>query len=132
MFWSETSTEHIAISTVKMSAIRDSFVSGLSCSPEGILYMLDTGLASVYRVDLNTEDCTRILQLESAVDIVYFGIFVIIVTKNGVIVFDPMGKLVKAISTSFPSLPVAVSHNSDSIIVTCQAADICIMKIDII
>ena len=132
MFWSETSTEHIAISTVKMSAIHDSFISGLSCSPEGILYMLDTGLSSVYRVDLNNGDCTRILQLESSVDIVYFGIFVEILTKTGVIGFDPLGKLIKAFSTSFPSPPVAVSHNNDSIIVTCQAADICNMKIDII
>jgi hypothetical protein len=117
---------------VKISEIHDSFISGLSCSPEGILYMLDTGLSSVYRVDLNNGDCTRILQLESAVDIVYFGIFVVILTKTGVIMLNPMGKLIQTFSTSFPSLPVAVTHNNDSIIVTCQAADICILKIDII
>ena len=93
--------------------------------------MLDTGLSSVYRVDLNTGDCTRILQIDSAVDIVYFGIFLVILTKTGVIIFDPMGKLIKAFSPSFPSLPIAVSHNNDSIIVTCKAADICIMKINI-
>ena len=65
-------------------------------------------------------------------DIVYFGIFVVVLTKTGVIVFDPLGNLIKAFSTAFPSPPVAVSHINDLIIVTCQAADICNMKIDII
>ena len=88
--------------------------------------MLDTGLSSVYRIDLSNGDCTTIIKLESTVD--SFGIFVVILTKTGLILFNPMGKLIKTFSASFPSLPVAVCTMNDSIIVTCQNADISSFK----
>ena len=71
-------------------------------------------------------------KVESAVDIAFFGIFVVVLLNNGLLLFNPQGLLLKKYIFAFPSTPVSVCTTHDSIIVTGENADISNFQIDIV
>ena len=117
---------------MKLSDVDASSISGLCCSPAGLLFLLDSGLSAIYRLDLSTGDCATIARLESAIDLSFFGVFVVVLLQNGILLLDPEGNVLKKHTVVFPSQPVAVCTTFASIIVICENAAICSYKIDLL
>ena len=69
--------------------------------------------------------------MESPVDITFFGIFVVVLNKNGIVLFDPKGLLLKRFYYKFTSRPKAVCIADSTIIVTGENTEICRLDIEI-
>ena len=130
--FSDTRTEHVPISSVKLSEVHSSAISGLCSSPEGYVFMLDTGLSRIYRLDVGNGDCITIAKTDNALDIAFFGAFVVVLLNNALLLLDSDGAVLKKFSTEFPSPPVSVCATHASIIVIGQEADITNFKIDLL
>ena len=126
MFISSDTIDYIPVSSVRISEVHNSSIAGLCCSPDGIMYMLDAGRSLIYRIDLTNGDCNTIAEgkFENPVDITFFGMFIIVLVTNGLILLTPMGLLLKKYDFAFRSSPKAVCICDDTILVTAQNADI--------
>ena len=108
------------------SALHEVTIAGLCCSAEKSLYMLDGGRARVYCLDIETKDCFSFGAgyLDGAVDITTFGMFVLVVTKNSIVLFSPDGKFLRRFFFQFSSAPKAVCIADSTVLVTGEAAEI--------
>ena len=90
------------------------------------MYVLDTGSAHVYLIDMKTKDCSSFGggYIQCAVDIAYFGIFVIVLTKNSIVLFSPAGKFLRRFFYQFSSTPKAVCIADSTLIVTGEEAEL--------
>ena len=107
-------------------------IAGLCCSGEGVLFILDAGRSLVYLLDLKAKECKSFGAgyLESPVDITFFGIFLVVLNKNGIALFDPEGLLLKRFYFKFNSRPKAVCIADSTIIVIGENAEICKLEIE--
>ena len=64
-------------------------------------------------------------------DITFFGIFVVVLNKNGIVLFDPKGLLGKRCYYKLTSRPKAVCVADSTIIITGENAEICRLDIEI-
>ena len=124
--YSETCSDYIPVSSVASSSIHEASIAGLCCSPGGGVYVLDSGRALVYHVDMKTKDCSSFGggYIQSAVDIAFFGIFVVVLTKNSIVLFSPAGTFLRRFFFQFSSTPKAVCIADSTILVTGEEAKI--------
>ena len=96
------------------------------------MFMLDTGLSRIYRLDVGNGDCITIAKTDNALDIAFFGAFIVVLFNNALLLLDSDGAVLKKFSTEFPSPPVSVCATHAAIIVIGQEADITNFKIDLL
>ena len=82
--------------------------------------MLDSGRSLIYCLDLGNGDCFTIGEgkLVNAVDISVFGIFIVVLKTDSILLFSQVGAFLKLFKFNFSSTPIAVTHTFDTILVT--------------
>ena len=81
--------------------------------------MLDNGHSRIYRIDLQNGDCNVIGRgsLYFPVDVTTFGMFLVVLTRTGLLIFTHMGVLLKKYCVEFRSTPNGVTISADAILV---------------
>ena len=80
----------------------------------------------MYQLDMETNDCSSFGSgyLESPVDITYFGIFVVVLNKTGIVLFSAAAEFLRRFYFNFSSAPKSVCIADSTIIVTGENAEI--------
>ena len=55
--FSESDVKHTPVSSIKPEEIERCKISGLCCSPDGVVYASDQGSRKIYRIETNTGNC---------------------------------------------------------------------------
>ena len=118
---------HIPISSVQPEQSDGCIISGICISNEGILFIVDNGLKVVYRVDIDTGDCSSfgkgafgkcrpyfyssICNFNIAVhtvDVSMWSDYLLVLDDEAVHVFTPMGVLIKSCSVKLLFTPRSI------------------------
>ena len=88
--------------------------------------MLDIGNSGIYRINLQTGDCNGFVRgnLDCPVDIITFGMFLVVLTKTGLLLFTHLGVLLKKYCIEYRSTPKSVCISADAILVIGENSEI--------
>ena len=80
--------------------------------------MLDSGRSLIYCLDLGNGDCFTIGKTSECHGHIHFGIFIVVLKTDSILLFSQVGAFLKLFNFNFSSTPIAVTHTFDTILVT--------------
>ena len=140
--------KHIPVSSVKPEDSDGCLIAGICVSADGILFAVDSMLHIVYRVDIESGDCSSFgKEALGKFNKIYFLNFIIIISahpldvamwmeyllvldKDLVHIFTPMGVRVKSCNVQLPNEPININVIGENVMITEYLGRISVYKIE--